>query len=262
MSKAVTSLMLLATAGLLASCGTGARGAAAETRLDAIASTAHDATVSSASVGASGRLTKQQASAFAHAVNLRSADVPGFKMSSEPGEHETRSEKRLEGELLTCVAGGVRERGRDVAEVESAAFEREGSSEDENVQSGVTVERTAAVAAKELAAIRGRRGRHCLSRYVNLLFKRQKPRGMRVSRISISSRSLPAPGTAGSFGLRIAATITERGVRVPFYIDMLGFVYGPAEVSLLAVGLPEPFPAATEQRLFSLLLARARSYHL
>jgi hypothetical protein len=43
-------------------------------------------------------------------------------------------------------------------------------------------------------------------------------------------------------------------------MDILGFVYGPTEVSLLSFGVPEPFPAATEQHLFSLLLQRAKAH--
>jgi hypothetical protein len=43
-------------------------------------------------------------------------------------------------------------------------------------------------------------------------------------------------------------------------MDLLGFVDGPAEVVLLTSGLPEPFPAATEHRLFSLLIQRAKTH--
>ena len=44
-----------------------------------------------------------------------------------------------------------------------------------------------------------------------------------------------------------------------FYMDILGFVYGPARVTLFSSGALQPFPAAAEQRLFSLLLGRAKA---
>jgi hypothetical protein len=84
--------------------------------------------------------------------------------------------------------------------------------------------------------------------------------GSRSGHVSDSSGSPPTPGTTGSFGLRISTPITLHHVSVPFYMDFLGFVYGPAEVTLASFSLPEPFPAATEERLFSLLLARAKMH--
>jgi hypothetical protein len=192
-------------------------------------------------------------------VNLRSADVPGFKVSSEHGhEHETAGEKRLERKMLRCA--GEAGRNRQLTEVSSKEFEHEDRSGVQSVQSGVIVEQTWALAVKDLAAVRSERGRECFSRYLNLLFKDQKYKGVSIGPVSISQGSPPAPGTTGSFGWRITATITVHRVRVPFYADILGFVYGPAEVMLLSFGLSEPLPAATEQRLFLLLLTRAKMH--
>jgi len=79
-----------------------------------------------------------------------------------------------------------------------------------------------------------------------------------IGPVSISHGTPPAPQTAGSFGWRITATLTLNGnIELPVYLDILGFVDGPAEVALVTSGLSEPFPAAPEQRLFSLLLERA-----
>src|ERR1019366_6931793 len=72
----------------------------------------------------------------------------------------------------------------------------------------------------------------------------------------------PAQGVTGSFGLRISTAIVVRSVRIPFYLDILGFVYGPTEVILQSSGIPVPFPAAAEQHLYTLLLSRAKAQHL
>ena len=48
-------------------------------------------------------------------------------------------------------------------------------------------------------------------------------------------------------------------MRIPFYLDILGFIYGPTEVALFSSGVPVPFPAAAQQRLFLQLLARAKA---
>jgi hypothetical protein len=245
-------LALLATGALLGACGhsdhlaatTGAHGEAA---------------------GAGRPLTKTQALAFARAVNLTAADVPGLKASSaDEHQHETAAEKRLEHELQRCT-GGSSSSGKGLAGVSSKDFKVEHGILDLSVSSEVSVSRVAqtpALASKELSAIRGKHVRACLSHYLNLLFKGQKYQGATVSPVSILQGTPPAPGASGSFGWRITVAITVHGIRIPFYLDILGFVYGPAEVSLLSSGVLHPFPAAIQQRLFMLLLARATTHGL
>jgi hypothetical protein len=260
MRRATMIVVLLAPGALLGACAASGHSAVATPLVPAAATTRARAAVAAGTSARSERpLTKAQAKAFARAVNLRAADVPGFKVSSEH-EHETVAEKRLERELLHCEGGvgGTRQ----LVEVGSKEFEHEDEQGDLGVQSGVTVEQTSALAAKELAAVRSARGRECFLHYLNQLFKGQKYRGANIGSASISSGTPPAPGTAGSFGWHISTTITLRGVRIPFYMDILGFVYGPAEVTLLDFAVPEPFPAATEQRLFSLLVERAKAHRL
>jgi len=203
--------------------------------------------------------TKAQARAFAGAVNLTATDVPGFKVSSEAKrEHDTAAEKRLEHELLHCVHPAS---AKGLVEVGSKELERESSAGYQVVQSEVAVARSSALAAKELAIIRSSHARGCMSHYLDLLLS-GKYRGATFSPVSIAEGEPPASGVTGSFAWRISVAITAHGVRLPFYVDILGFVYGPAEVSLFAVGLPQPFPAASEKRLFSLLLRRAKSHEI
>ena len=242
MCRMVVILVLIATGGLLAACE----------------STGDLAVVRTAVAGSDPPPTKAQATAFARTVNLSLADVPGFKVSSGPEkEHETAAEKRLEHELLRCVHPAA---SKGLVEVSSKEFERESSAGDQSVQSQVTVMRTSTVAAKELAVIRGSHARACVSHDTDLLLKGKKYQGATFSPVSIVQGTPSAPGTTGSFAWRISVTITLRGIRLPIYMDILGFVYGPAEVSLFTASLPEPFPAATEQRLFSLLADRAKAH--
>ena len=257
-------LVLLASSGLLAACGGSYSAASSHSAAVSVApaatTTATPPTVATGSSPSAARaLSKAQAQAFARAVNLRAADVPGFKVSAEHGhEHETAAEKRLEGELTRCAGGAARD--LQVAEVSSKEFEREDKSGAQNLQSGITIEQTPALAAKELAAVRSERGRTCILHYVTLLFKGQKYEGASVGHVSVSSGSPSAPGTTGGFGLRITTTITLHHIKIPFYMDFFGFVYGPAEVMLRSFSLPEPLPTATEERLFSLLLQRAKAH--
>lgn len=209
-----------------------------------------------------------RAIAFVHAVNLKPADVPGFVATSKrKHEHETREEKRLQHELKRCTGGALGAHD-GLAEASSKGFKLERSILRFSVNSEVSVARTPAIAAKELEAIRSGHVRACLSHYLKLLLQNQflgeeksgtifNPNSISLS---IAHGTPPAPGAAGSFGWRITATITVRNVKLRFYIDILGFADGPAEVSLFSTGVLRPFPAAIQEHLYWLLLKRAETH--
>jgi hypothetical protein len=257
MRPIIVILVFLVTGGLLVARASSSDEPTTAVVRAAVMTSASGATATESSTAAGRLTTKAQAVAFAHAVNLTAADVPGFKISLSHA-HETAAEKRLEHEMLRCV--GALGSNHGIVEMSSGEYERETSAVDESVQSEVSVARTPALAARELAAIRGAAShvRACLSHYLNLLFKSRRYDGATVSPVSITQGTPPAPGATGSFAWRIATTITLRRVAVPVHINILGFVDGPAEVSLFTAGVPQPFPPATEERLFSLLLARAK----
>ncbi len=201
--------------------------------------------------------TKRQAEAFVNAVNLRAGDVPGFKGSTKH-EHETAAEKRLEQEMLRCA--GWAGFGSGIAEGSSQSFKHETGKAALDVSSSVSVARSSAVAAKELAEMRSGRTKECLSRYLDQLFEGQKHQGATFGPVTVIAVAPPAPGRSGSFGWVIAMTITLHRVALPVYLEILGFTNGPAEVTLFTSSLPTPFPAAVEHRLFSLLVERAKTH--
>jgi hypothetical protein len=203
--------------------------------------------------------TRQRALAFAHAVNLTATDVPGFSVSSKHERH-TAEEKQLEHQMLRCA--GNLTAGRGLAEVSSPDYALKRGILDLGVSSEVGVAPTPALATRELAAIRSAHVRGCFSRYLDLLFKSKQFSGAIVGPVSIASGTPPAPGTAGGFGWRVTATFTVQRIKVPLYLDILGFVDGPARVTLFSSGVLRPFPAPIQQGLFSLLLSRAKAHRL
>jgi hypothetical protein len=208
---------------------------------------------------AAGALSRQRALAFAHAVNLTSADLPGFKAASE-AEHRTSRELRAERDALRCTGSEGPHDG--LIQVSSGKFELKRDVLDFGVSSEVGVAKSAPAAASELAAIRSTRVRGCFSRYLDELLQGRRFGKAVVHPVSIQSGVPPAPGTTGGFGWRVTATLTENGIKVSFYMDILGFVYGPARVTLFSSGALLPFPAAVEQQLYSRLLDRAKAFRL
>jgi hypothetical protein len=254
------TVLLFATGGLLAACGTG--GPTGDTIPRASPTTAAEVATgasraSSLPSGLHQPVTKQEALAFANGVNLTLADVPGFTVAAPEHEKETAAEKRLEHDLLRCAGPGSSSRG--IATASSKEFKHEQDSQLESVSSEVSIARTSAVASKELGEIRSGRTRACLSHYLDLLFKGKSYQGLTVEPFSIASGTPPAPGANGSFGWRVTTAVVGHGLKIRIFIDILGFLYGRAEVTLLTSSVTAPFPAAAEQRLFALLLERAKA---
>jgi hypothetical protein len=202
-------------------------------------------------------MTKAQAIGFAHKVNLRPTDVPGFRVSTEK-ESTSAAEKHIEHELMRCL-GASNRTSKSLVEAKSQEFERETSGGHQSVNSEVEVTRSSTVAALVLAVIRSGRVQGCLSHYLALLFETLKQKGVVVSHMAISRISAPLPATPSSFGYRITASFTVKGITVPFTIDIFAFLHGPAIITLFTAGVPEPFPAASEQQLFGLLVKRANT---
>jgi hypothetical protein len=207
---------------------------------------------------------KARALAVAQAINLTASDVPGFKASREHAS-KSRAERLAEGDLFRCAGArhGHRAHKRDdLADASSARFELKQGIVDVSVSSEVGVARSAALAHAELAVLHSKRVRRCFVSYLREVLSRGKPAGTRVAGVRIQSGNPPAKGAAGSFGWRVSATFGVGRVSVPVYLDMLGFVYGPARVTLISSGALRPFPAFAQQRLYELLLQRARAHPL
>jgi hypothetical protein len=252
--RGVAAAAALAAAGLLAACGGhGSYTTSSSTATPGGASGSHKA--------GGHALNQVQARAFVAAVNLTAADLPGFTLTREPHQPTSEAEKRLEHELLSCIGAGVLGAGgHPVAQGSSGDFRRRSTAYDVGVSSEVSVGAGSGSSAADLQRLRSTRARACLGRFLAQLFKGKHYSGASVLHVSIVQGSPPAPGTTGGFGWRVTATIDVRGVRLPYYMDILGFLYGPTEVSLLSTGLPVPLPAAIQERLFALLLTRATAF--
>jgi hypothetical protein len=258
MRRTAILLALVSSCALLAACGKGSYTGAASSTITGVTATHGDTR--------QGRSpTQAQALAFVHVVNLTSADVPGFTPSHKHNS-ESAAERRLQQQLRSC-GGAVGARALQhsrgtLAEASSPDFELKRGVLALSVSSEVTVAHTSAEAAATLAAIRSPRVRACFSRYLSSLLKSQSYPGATVVGVSIASGTPPAPGTTGGFGWRVTATLAIRGIHISFYLDILGFIDGPAQVTLTSSGTVRPFPAQAQEQLYSQLLTRARAHRL
>jgi hypothetical protein len=210
---------------------------------------------------ASGALTRSEAAAFARAVRLLPGDVPGFTPSRERQHRETAAERRAGQALRVCIAAPAQthSRPRPSSEQGSLNYTRQDGLGLQTISSSVEVLPSSFVATLELEFVRTAHTRACMSRFLTSLLARLRPRGGSISPVTVQPFSPSAPGTAGAFGWHVGATISIYGVKLALRFDLLGFAYRSAVVRLSDLGFPR-IPGAQEQRLFSLLIARARSF--
>jgi hypothetical protein len=235
----------LLTAGLLAGCG-----GTAASRVGVTAPT-------------SGPIIKPQAAAYAHAVNLRAADMPGF--TAIGSEAEAPAPGRYGLEYRHC-RGGVSP-ARRIATNYSPEFSAGRGFHGKIMRSIVEVWPTPALAASNNTTSHSAHGRACLARYLEAIRKkinRERYGRAQHGRFTITTVPNPLPGVSHSFLTTINETLLLRtgAIRAHIYRDIFGFVSGAAEVELEAVGFGHPVPDTTEAKALQVLLGRASEHPL
>jgi hypothetical protein len=243
--------VLCALSGVLAGCGGGrASNAAPRAPTHATASTPR---------GVSRRPTKAEALAFARAVNLRAADLPGAAVSHRKDRSDTARTRR---EFDRCER--LARHGRKLVDLGSPEFARGEELEKEEIASGVTIVASGRAAAREVALFASRAVRECIVRALSRRFASLIVHGASFEHFRASLLPVRASGAAATIGVRFstALRIPISEVSVPLYVDLLAFARGPAEVALIAASATQPVPATTEHQLLSLLLSRADAHAL
>jgi hypothetical protein len=200
-------------------------------------------------------VTKARAVAFARAVSLTAADIPGASIDRV----RARFEPEEKGQVSRCE--GNPRKQPSLADVPSANLKRGSELESEWFRSYVTVLTRGRNAAPELSTFKSPSERECIARALTRRFAGRSLGEARWGRFSISPLPIQAPGAQTTVGFRVATTLsfTFSEITAPLYMDVFGFGSGPVAVGLLAVSGTQPVPEATEQRLISLLLARAKA---
>ena len=214
LDRAGAAICTLLVAGVLCGCG-GARGSSTGT-----------AVITETTGGR----------AFASAVNIRVADLPGAQAAAPEGAGPSPGAGAL---AFARCDGGVSPK-RVVLEARSTLLSA--GHDSLLVRSRVTLWPSEALASRNLAAFASELGSRCELRYG----------GTSVSRLSVA-----LPGGARALGLRVVAPSSGEHAGEIGYHDIIGFVRGPAEIALTAAGFSRPVQPQTERRLLEMLYRRA-----
>ena len=191
-------------------------------------------------------------------------------MSMIAPEGEDTRPRPIDRALDRCI-GGVSP-NRRIVDIQSSKFSWTLAGQFERVNSAVEVMPTTALATFSNAASRSSRGLACAKRYIPALIAKQSTGRVEIGPATISRLPDPLPGVDGSFGYRIAFTVTvagggteetvdytaEQTRRIRFDIDAFGFISGPAEINMIALGAPRPVSKRVEERLLRLLYNRTK----
>ena len=205
--------------------------------------------------------------AMARAINVQQSDLAGFTV--EPNAHATISGgpqerfNRCVG-LGTALIADVRDSGDPAARgVSSPQFTSGSGLQTEAVSSTVSIEASRTAVTGKLAQARsqlaGHRVQDCLGQALDhVTYHYPSGASVALGDVHVYPVASPAGGTDGEVAIQVEMTMTaSTGVSVPIYMDIFGFGVGRDALSLLTIGVQEPFPFATELRLASLMVNRA-----
>jgi len=228
---------------------------AASLLLSLLALTACGSSSSSSSSSSPAPLTVAQATTAADAINLTAADVPGSTASANP---VSASDKASDAALAAC-SGGVSP-SLQIVDLNSPSFASGTGLNQTQVSSSVMVLPTAAYVQQNLKALTSAKGHACLSTSLNKVLAQTTPQGVTFSSGAITTLPFSSANTDGGFGVRVTVNAVAAGQHIPFFIDVVGFAKGPAEVELQTLGISAPYPAAMEAKLLSILVANANAH--
>ena len=202
---------------------------------------------------------KAHARAYARQVNLTQTDVPGAEVIAD--EEESGPPKQKAVEVARCAGAVLPD--RRIADIKSSTL-RIGTvlNEATRVKSSIEVQPSAAIAARNYAALQSARDRTCIAHDLPQLAEgRARPTHIGPTTVTVLPHLLPEGQNA--FGFRVETTITGTSPtgkqrREVLYLDDYGFVAGPAEVSLNDIRASRPPPTALERHLLTLLYSRAQ----
>lgn len=192
-----------------------------------------------------------EAQAAADAINLRAADLPGFRSTPEPAEDPATPDE--DDPLLACVGAGGDE---GIVETTSPLF-TQGTYPRVQVTSNVDVYEDPARAARDLEAYQGERAVQCVAEFFATSAAKGTPPGSAFSEPRVTRSTPNAAGTDASVGFRVVTTLQTQGQQVPVSFRLLAYAKGRTQVALTITQFGAGAPDVDVDALFGVLVSRS-----
>jgi hypothetical protein len=195
--------------------------------------------------------------AVGRAIVLRSADLPGFRFVGV--RHADGGPSGVSGYPQAQCLGSDADGGKNSVLVLSSAVAQNNDGV-QTVISTVIVKPSTAAVARDFAVFSSPAVLSCIGQGVQSEAETaaaESGQQETVSDVQTTEVPFSAPGSNATFGWHVSATANYTGASVPIVMEVRGFAIGRDEVELLTESVGEQIPAATEQKLASVLLHRA-----
>lgn len=204
--------------------------------------------------------SKDAALAAAAAINLKAADMPGYKAEPDDGTDDSDTDAE-EKALAACV--GVKDvSGADeIVNESSDDFNKGEAPATVTVSSSVAVVKSAKEAKADLEAFQSAKATDCVKTFVGDVFKAQlgETPGVTFSDVAVSQLNPQADGTDGAFGYQVTAKVSAQGFEIPFVISIEGVLKGHTELSLMTFSLGPAISDADRAALLAKLVTRLKA---
>jgi hypothetical protein len=200
-------------------------------------------------------LTPARAAAFARAVQLTRADVPGAHETSRSGTPAAREREAARcGGSAAPTIGGAR----------SPELERGHGLERETIASSVAVLHDAHSVERDLAYSATAAGLKCYRRVLTRSLQAEADPNIKLLGVAVAPLHVSLVGAGQAQGIRILARVAVpgAGVVVRLFVDAITLPYGPAELDLFGTSFVQPVAVRTEEELLTLLHQRAVGHRL
>jgi hypothetical protein len=199
-----------------------------------------------------GPVTKPRVAAFAREVQLGKSDFPEATVLPAESDDEDEGFGDQFGE---CV-------GSDLDPPTIGPFGTPGfyyAEGDERAvfKSQIEAAPTPHEAKVLVRLLRSERGLRCFQRLAPHSLEASASDGEEIHDVKVSRLSMPLPSTPDAFGFRFDTTEVRGGQERRVFVDEIGFVVGPAQVTLVAAGTPTPVNQTVEANLMLTLYVRA-----
>lgn len=191
---------------------------------------------------------------IANEVNLTAKDLPGWKQTPNT---PSASDQATSDKIAQC-AGANPPSKVTIVDVDSPYFDQGG----DELSSDVTFVRTREDGTSDLKAMTGTKLVPCLKSFMVPYLQHNLPAGAKLSGFQIKVYH-PSWSPPSSFGYRmdLQLSATPKGsTTVSLHLDVIGFLVGRAEVELTDSSEGSAPSRPLEQRLVTLMAARADKY--
>lgn len=204
--------------------------------------------------------SKEAAVAAAAAINLKAADLPGFKAEPDDGPDDSDT-KAQEKALAQCVGVTEDSDADEIVDESSDDFSKGEAPAVVSLSSSVTVVKSTARAKADLRAYQSPKATDCVKTFVGEVFKAQLGATVGVTLGDVVVRALhpAAAGTDGAFGYQISAKVSAQGFSIPFALSIEGVLKGHTELSLTAFSLGTPMSEAERAAVLAVLVTRLKA---